>query len=256
VKHLLIPRNSEAELLALEDVCTRLTGFDLNLSYERVDGFLTGLAACGSVPETTVWLQALAGDSFERVFADPPDQARATTALQARLHVLRKQLDPAELFDDPQTLRLEPLMESWDDGQRQQALAAAGLPAEEVALLQTGSDWAAAFFDAWETFADMPSMAASAQAEEVFAETLVHVEALMWPADAEEFTAHLQQFWPDKAPTRDELLAQALWSVQDLRMLWVDFAPVPATVRVEVKPGRNDPCHCGSGKKFKKCHGA
>jgi uncharacterized protein YecA (UPF0149 family) len=22
------------------------------------------------------------------------------------------------------------------------------------------------------------------------------------------------------------------------------------------KLGRNDPCHCGSGKKFKKCHGA
>jgi len=22
------------------------------------------------------------------------------------------------------------------------------------------------------------------------------------------------------------------------------------------KPGRNEPCHCGSGKKFKKCHGA
>ena len=23
----------------------------------------------------------------------------------------------------------------------------------------------------------------------------------------------------------------------------------------EKKPGRNDPCHCGSGKKYKKCHG-
>ena len=22
------------------------------------------------------------------------------------------------------------------------------------------------------------------------------------------------------------------------------------------KIGRNDPCHCGSGKKYKKCHGA
>jgi uncharacterized protein len=22
------------------------------------------------------------------------------------------------------------------------------------------------------------------------------------------------------------------------------------------KLGRNDPCHCGSGKKFKNCHGA
>ncbi|HAO99554.1 MAG TPA: preprotein translocase subunit SecA, partial [Fibrobacteres bacterium] len=26
-------------------------------------------------------------------------------------------------------------------------------------------------------------------------------------------------------------------------------------VRVEKVPGRNDPCWCGSGKKFKKCHG-
>ncbi len=28
------------------------------------------------------------------------------------------------------------------------------------------------------------------------------------------------------------------------------------TVRNEVKIGRNDPCPCGSGKKYKKCHGA
>ena len=26
-------------------------------------------------------------------------------------------------------------------------------------------------------------------------------------------------------------------------------------VSVEKTLGRNDPCHCGSGKKFKKCHG-
>ena len=25
--------------------------------------------------------------------------------------------------------------------------------------------------------------------------------------------------------------------------------------RAEKKIGRNDPCHCGSGKKFKQCHG-
>ncbi len=28
------------------------------------------------------------------------------------------------------------------------------------------------------------------------------------------------------------------------------------TVRSEVRIGRNDPCPCGSGKKYKKCHGA
>ena len=30
----------------------------------------------------------------------------------------------------------------------------------------------------------------------------------------------------------------------------------PAANRGEVKVGRNDPCPCGSGKKYKKCHGA
>jgi SEC-C motif domain protein len=31
--------------------------------------------------------------------------------------------------------------------------------------------------------------------------------------------------------------------------------PQKPVVRAEPKLGRNDPCHCGSGKKFKKCHG-
>ncbi len=33
------------------------------------------------------------------------------------------------------------------------------------------------------------------------------------------------------------------------------FAPPEPYVREEPKIGRNDPCPCGSGKKFKKCHG-
>jgi uncharacterized protein YecA (UPF0149 family) len=30
----------------------------------------------------------------------------------------------------------------------------------------------------------------------------------------------------------------------------------PAAALHSAKPGRNDPCTCGSGKKYKKCHGA
>jgi preprotein translocase subunit SecA len=29
----------------------------------------------------------------------------------------------------------------------------------------------------------------------------------------------------------------------------------PQPVKVEKKVGRNDPCPCGSGKKYKQCHG-
>jgi preprotein translocase subunit SecA len=35
-----------------------------------------------------------------------------------------------------------------------------------------------------------------------------------------------------------------------------DDAPIKTVKRDEPKIGRNDPCWCGSGKKFKKCHGA
>ncbi len=34
------------------------------------------------------------------------------------------------------------------------------------------------------------------------------------------------------------------------------FNDVPAEWQSKTRPGRNDPCPCGSGKKFKKCHGA
>jgi hypothetical protein len=41
----------------------------------------------------------------------------------------------------------------------------------------------------------------------------------------------------------------------------IDFtqeAPAPKLPEIRTGPkiGRNDPCHCGSGKKFKQCHGA
>ncbi|MEQ1802750.1 MAG: SEC-C metal-binding domain-containing protein [Gammaproteobacteria bacterium] len=36
-----------------------------------------------------------------------------------------------------------------------------------------------------------------------------------------------------------------------------EHAPLVETYRRDLpKLGRNDPCHCGSGKKYKKCHGA
>jgi uncharacterized protein len=44
--------------------------------------------------------------------------------------------------------------------------------------------------------------------------------------------------------------------VYDLRELWQTIGPRVQTLRAVATPGRNDLCHCGSGKKFKKCHGA
>jgi preprotein translocase subunit SecA len=42
---------------------------------------------------------------------------------------------------------------------------------------------------------------------------------------------------------------------EDITDLELALNPV-LPVKVEPKPGRNDPCPCGSGKKYKKCCGA
>ena len=61
---------------------------------------------------------------------------------------------------------------------------------------------------------------------------------------------------PSLSMARLEAYGTALWAVYDLRELWRSIGPKVEQVRKEAGPGRNDACPCGSGKKFKKCHGA
>lgn len=61
---------------------------------------------------------------------------------------------------------------------------------------------------------------------------------------------------PSVSQRRLDEFGEAIWAVYDLRQLWKSMGPRQETIRKEATPGRNDPCPCGSGKKFKKCHGA
>ena len=61
---------------------------------------------------------------------------------------------------------------------------------------------------------------------------------------------------PSTSIARLNAFGEAIWAVYDLRELWKSLGPRVETVRAVVTPGRNDICYCGSGKKYKKCHGA
>ena len=61
---------------------------------------------------------------------------------------------------------------------------------------------------------------------------------------------------PSASEVRLEQFGEALWAVYDLRGFWRSFGAKVATIHKEETPGRNDLCPCGSGKKYKKCHGA
>jgi preprotein translocase subunit SecA len=44
--------------------------------------------------------------------------------------------------------------------------------------------------------------------------------------------------------------------MEALQFVGGEASSSPTTVQSGAKVGRNDPCPCGSGKKYKKCHGA
>jgi uncharacterized protein len=54
---------------------------------------------------------------------------------------------------------------------------------------------------------------------------------------------------------RMRAFGDAIWAVYNMRDTWRTLGPRVETVRTAGTPGRNDPCNCGSGKKFKKCCG-
>jgi uncharacterized protein len=77
------------------------------------------------------------------------------------------------------------------------------------------------------------------------------------PAETDEerdVVATLDQAYP--LASVEEALEELVVTVADLSDLTRDARYHVATVqRSEPKLGRNDPCHCGSGRKYKLCHG-
>ena len=75
-------------------------------------------------------------------------------------------------------------------------------------------------------------------------------------AAAPEVSPLSEEGAPSASIARLNAFGEAIWALYDLRELWKTIGPRVETLRAVAKPGRNDLCDCGSGKKYKKCHGA
>ncbi|MBE7416187.1 MAG: UPF0149 family protein [Ideonella sp.] len=244
-----MPAPTAAEQAAATDyerVCWRLGGFDGRVSPEWVDGYLTGVLAGPRAIALEQWLPAMLGDTFERTFADPSDARHAQRALSSRWRELAQQLDAEALVDDPDTVVLEPWIVAYEDADRE-AFVAQGHGDAQLARdeLRSGVAWSRGFVAATEDFnADWVVPDAAAGDGERFHHAFDRIRALQAPADG------------GGVDERDQQIDEACLAAQQLRLYWVDHAPRPTTRRVDAQPGRNEPCPCGSGLKFKKCHGA
>jgi uncharacterized protein len=138
----------------------------------------------------------------------------------------------------------------------------AALPPEEKlamageALPSFAQVWALGFMYVVENWPEEWALPRDKEAAQIIDEALEAIVA-MTEDDADEPTIAVfsDEGPPSVSATRLDAFGEAIWGVYDLREVWRQIGPRVQTVRKPDTPGRNDLCHCGSGKKYKKCHG-
>jgi uncharacterized protein len=236
---------SAEEFAALESILDYLRArLDSVPNWEFCEGFMAALICCRRVIPLDAYLPVLVATPF----ANAVQQRHFMGLWTRRWTLVQQALDSKISALDDETAYQPELKD---------ARAQAGLTSFK-GLPSFGQLWAKGFMavvTAW------PQDWASSR----------NKEAIKWRDAALDFIIALTQDDTD-APTlspfedakdcpptvsakRMKAFGDALWSVYNMREMWRTLGPRIETVVKTATPGRNDPCVCGSGKKFKKCCG-
>jgi len=256
------------QLDALEDILEDLrTRSEEVPQWEFCDGFLTALVCTRRAIGPAEYLPMLLGDGeavdvadgqplpLLPMFADGAQQAQFMELWMLRWNEVVQALDtPVERLDDERTFEPE-VMDMRG--------AIASLPEEERAEME-GQDipsfaqvWALGFMFAVENWPEEWEAPRDKDAARWLDESLECIVALTEDdTDPPDICMYSEDGAPSTSNARVEAFGQAIWAVYDLRQIWKSMGPRIETLRKAPEPGRNDPCPCGSGKKYKKCCGA
>ena len=131
----------------------------------------------------------------------------------------------------------------------------AGMPGDDIPSY--GQVWALGFMYAVESWSEEWTAPRDRESRKVLDEAVGAIIALTEEdTDAPAVCVYEEGGDPTVSKRRLGEFADALWGVYDLRNVWHSLGARVAPLRAADKPGRNDACFCGSGKKYKKCHGA
>ncbi len=262
------PALSTDDLEALDDILDEMRArLDETPQWEFCDGFLTALVCSRRDIPPGEYLPMLLGDGEPvhwpadaplrrlHMFADMAQQERFLELWQRRFNEVAQALDTrVEALDDPRTL--EP--EVMDVRGALLALPEADRPAiEDGEVPSFAQVWALGFMFAVENWPEDWAPPREREHAQWLDDALDSIVALTEDdAGKPAVNMYSEDGTPSVSEARVELFGEAIWAVYDLRQLWKSLGPRVETVRKAAEPGRNDPCHCGSGKKFKKCCGA
>ena len=248
----------------LEDLRTRE---DEIPQWEFCDGFLAAVVCTRREIPVAEWLPMLLGDGDALevaegqplpkldVFKDEAQQARFLELALLRLNEIREQLDaPIKSLQDEAAFQPE-IMDTRGALLLLPEAERAELADEEVPSL--AQVWALGFMFVVENWAEEWAAPRDKEAAQMLDAAMEFIVNLTEDDDGEpELNLYDEAGPASTSQDRLDAFGEAIWAVYDLRQLWRSMGPRVETIVKGDLPGRNDPCSCGSGKKFKKCCGA
>jgi len=213
------------------------------LDVEMLDGFLAAVLLQPEPVPASDWLPFV----FDAQGRDLAPAADATATQRATLLIMRRHNELAAYIAAREPF--EPIIFELEDDDGAIMTGKAAIAALEP--------WAEGFMNGLAAF---PALLDRLQADDASTVALSGILRHL-PADPDEANVDSREFARDRAAfDRDVPLADLDQAIDELVAAVLDVADItrprrPAE-RATPKVGRNDPCPCGSGRKFKQCHGA
>jgi uncharacterized protein len=247
----------------LDDLRTRN---DETPQWEFCEGVLAALVCCRRAIPPDEYLELLLGVApasapigatadYEGTFADAAQRTRFVDIWNARWAEVAVALaaDAESLHEDsayqPEVMDVRGAIAALPEAERAEL--------GDDAIPSFGQVWALGFMFAVENWPEEWAAPRDKKAAKWLDASLQAMVALTeddtGPIEVSPFSDDAP---PSMSQARVDVFAGAVWAVYDLFQLWRGIGPRVETVRKQAEPGRNDPCSCGSGKKFKKCCGA
>ena len=226
--------------------------------WEFCEGVLAALVCCRrAIPQDEYLPMLLGGGEPGAIepFADAAQRERFLSLWQRRWQEVATALDAeVETLEDeaayqPEVMDVRGAMLALPAAER----AAYG----DEALPSFAQVWALGFMYVVENWPEEWAAPRDKEAAEWLDASL---DAIVAMTEDDTGEPEIAPFGDDTPPSvsveRLNTFGDAIWAVYDLRELWKSMGPRVETVRKAAEPSRNDLCYCGSGKKYKKCHGA
>jgi uncharacterized protein len=245
----LTPEDFDAMDAILDDLRSR---FDETPQWEFCEGFMAALVVCRRVIAPDEYLPVLLETE---AFADAEQQThfmalwtRRWDEIAAALAIEVQSLDDERAYH-PEVMDVRGAVAALPEAER------ASMDGE--ALPSFAQVWAVGFMYAVETWPEEWAPPRDKEAQKWLDASLQSLVGLTEDdTDPPTLAVFDDEGVPSVSLKRFNEFADAVWAVYDLRELWRNIGPRVEQIRSAGLPGRNDLCHCGSGKKFKKCHGA